>query len=139
MRLFTLLVAVPVVPGAILQRREPAPLLLPNPVDFRTGGSGGLIDGQYIVKFKDGIIGDTIKDFFKSFGSLAPSYVFDGLFSGFAAPIDAFTLQALRFAQIVSLCLLAFLTSVHVSNIIRSILWNKTAWHQVATGWFPRL
>lgn len=112
MRFSTILVAVPVVAGATLQRREPAPLFLPNPVDFRTGGSGGLIDGQYIVKFKDGIIGDTIKEFFKSFGSVTPSYMFDGLFSGFAAPIDAFTLQALRFAQIVSFDLLAFSTSI---------------------------
>lgn len=103
MRLSTILVAVPVVAGATLQRREPAPLFLPKPVDFRTGGSGGLIDGRYIVKFKDGIFGDSIKEFFKSFAALTPSFVFEGVFSGFAAPIDAFTLTALRFAQVVSL------------------------------------
>ena len=90
--LSTILVAVPVASWCYTSASQAVPLFLPNPVDFRTEGSDNPIDRQYIVKFKDGIIGDIIKEFFQFFGSLTPYFVFDGLFSGFAVAIDAFTL-----------------------------------------------
>lgn len=88
MRLNVLLALLPMVLAAPAQRSEPARLI-------KTAETSRLIANKYIVKFNDASALGAL-DSAMSILSEAPEQVYENAFRGFAATLDAETLERLR-------------------------------------------
>lgn len=88
MKFTALLAILPAVLAAPARRDAPAPLHVPRDVD-------NLIEGQYIVKYKDITAFSAIEEGVKIL-SKKPEHVYKNGFKGFAAKIDKDTLEVLR-------------------------------------------
>ncbi|KAH8177019.1 subtilase family protein [Sarocladium implicatum] len=88
MKFTALLAILPAVLAAPARRDAPAPLHVPRDVNT-------LIEGQYIVKYKDITTFSAVEEGVKLLGK-KPEHVFKGSFKGFAGKIDKETLDILR-------------------------------------------